>query len=70
MKRMYSLYAAAFSLVFAGAVFLLTPPRTVLRVHWQRSMSYGENVSIPVAPVACSCVDNEGCSLDHQWSQL
>ena len=62
MKRIYSLYAAVFSLVFAGAVVLLTPPRTVCACTGSARCQYGENVNIPVGATSCSCVDNEGCN--------
>ena len=62
MKRIYSLYAAAFSLVLAGSVLLLTPPRTVYACTGSAKCQYGENISIPLGATSCSCVDNEGCN--------
>ena len=62
MKRIYSLYAAGFAFALAGAVLLLTPPRTVYACTGSARCQYGENVSIPVGATSCSCVDNVGCS--------
>jgi len=47
MKRIYSLYAAAFSLVLAGAVLLLTPPRTVYACTGSATCLNGESIRIP-----------------------
>lgn len=62
MKRIYSLYAAAFSLVLAGTVLLLTPPRTVYACTGSALCQYGENVRIPAGATSCNCSDNWGCS--------
>jgi hypothetical protein len=62
MKRIYSLYAAAFALVFAGAVILFTPPITVYACGGCASCQYGDSVSIPSGATSCNCVDNDGCT--------
>jgi len=62
MKRIYSLYAAAFALVLGGAVILLTPPRTVYACGGYAMCQYGESVSIPSGASSCSCTDNTGCT--------
>ena len=62
MKRIYSLYAAAFALVFAGGVILLTPPRTVFACTGSAICQYGDSVSIPVGASDCHCTDNVGCN--------
>ena len=62
MKRIYSLYAAAFALVLAGAVVLLTPPTTVYACTGSASCQYGNSVSIPYGASSCSCTDNDGCT--------
>lgn len=62
MKRIYSLYAAGFTLALAGAVLLLTPPRTVYACTGSARCQYGENVSIPTGATSCSCEDNVGCT--------
>lgn len=62
MKRIYSLYAAAFALALAGAVLLLTPPITVYACTGSARCQYGEGVVIPAGATSCSCVDNVGCS--------
>ena len=62
MKRIYSLYAAAFSLVLAGAVLLLTPPRTVYACTGSARCENGENISIPQGATTCECKDNDGCT--------
>ena len=62
MKRIYSLYAAAFALVLAGAVVLLTPPITVYACTGSASCEYGRDVSIPSGASDCHCTDNVGCT--------
>jgi hypothetical protein len=62
MKRIYSLYAAAFAVVLAGAVLLLTPPVTVYACTGSARCEFGESVVIPSGATSCSCTDNEGCS--------
>lgn len=62
MKRIYSLYAAALAVALAGAVLLLTPPRTVYACTGSARCQYGESVSIPSGATSCSCDDNVGCS--------
>ena len=62
MKRIYSLYAAAFSLVLAGTVLLLTPPRTVYACTGSARCDNGGNVSIPPGATSCECKDNDGCT--------
>lgn len=62
MKPLYSLYAAAFALVFAGGVILLTPPITVYACTGSASCQYGETVSIPHGATSCTCTDNVGCN--------
>ena len=62
MKKIYSLYAAAFALVFAGAVVVLTPPITVYACTGSANCQYGDNVSIPIGASECHCTDNVGCT--------
>ena|GEM_PF-2577610 len=62
MKPLYSLYAIAFALVFAGAVILLTPPTTVYACGGYAVCQYGGAVSIPPGASSCSCTDNVGCT--------
>lgn len=62
MKRIYSLYAAALAVSLAGAVLLLTPPRTVFACTGSAHCQYGDSVSIPAGATSCSCDDNVGCS--------
>jgi len=62
MKRIYSLYAAAFALVLAGAVVLLTPPTTVYACGGYALCQYGDAVHIPSGASSCSCTDNVGCT--------
>lgn len=62
MKRIYSLYAAAFALVFAGGVILLTPPTTVYACGGYAMCQHGDTVTIPSGASSCNCTDNVGCS--------
>jgi hypothetical protein len=62
MKRIYSLYAIAFALVFAGGIILLTPPRTVYACGGYAMCQYGEAVQIPMGATSCNCTDNVGCT--------
>ena len=62
MKRIYSLYAAAFSLVLAGTVVLLTPPRTVYACTGSATCLNGESIRIPDGATTCECEDNKGCT--------
>ena len=62
MRKIYSLYAAAFALVFAAGVLLLTPPTTVYACTGSASCQNGESVRIPVGATSCSCDDNVGCT--------
>jgi hypothetical protein len=62
MKRIYSLYATALAVALAGAVLLLTPPRTVYACTGSARCQFGESVSIPSGATSCSCDDNVGCS--------
>lgn len=62
MKRIYSLYAAALAVSLAGAVLLLTPPRTVYACTGSARCQFGESVEIPTGATSCSCDDNVGCS--------
>lgn len=62
MKRIYSLYAAALAVALAGAVLLLTPPRTVYACSGSALCEHGNSVSIPSGATSCSCEDNVGCS--------
>ena len=62
MKKIYSLYAAAFALVLGGAVILLTPPTTVYACTGSASCEYGRDVSIPTGASDCHCTDNDGCT--------
>ena len=63
MKRIfYSLYAAAFALVLAGAAIVLTPPTTVYACGGYASCQYGNSVHIPSGASSCSCTDNVGCT--------
>jgi hypothetical protein len=62
MKRIYSLYAAAFALVLAGTVVLLTPPTTVYACSGTASCQYGRDVSVPLGASDCHCTDNVGCT--------
>ena len=62
MKGIYSLYAAAFALIFAGGVILLTPPTTVYACTGSARCQFGESVVIPLGATSCSCVDNVGCT--------
>ena len=62
MKRIYSLYAAAFALIFAGGVVLLTPPTTVYACGGYALCQYGQAVTIPSGATSCSCTDNVGCT--------
>ncbi|HXQ71283.1 MAG TPA: hypothetical protein VN844_12385 [Pyrinomonadaceae bacterium] len=62
MKRIYSLYAAALAVALAGAVLLLTPPRTVYACTGSASCEHGDSVAIPMGATSCSCQDNVGCS--------
>jgi hypothetical protein len=62
MKTIYSLYAFAFALIFAGGVILLTPPTTVYACTGSAQCQYGDSVSIPSGASSCSCTDNIGCT--------
>ena len=62
MKRIYSLYAAAFAVALAGAVVLLTPPVTVYACTGSARCDHGENIVIPPGATTCSCKDNDGCT--------
>jgi len=62
MKPIYSLYAAAFALVFAGGVILLTPPTTVYACTGSASCLNGDSVSVPLGATDCHCKDNDGCT--------
>lgn len=62
MKQIYSLYAAAFALVLAGGVILLTPPTTVYACTGSARCQYGESISIPLGATECHCIDNDGCT--------
>jgi hypothetical protein len=62
MKRIYSLYAAAFALALAGGAILLTPPTTVYACGGYATCQYGDSVSIPSGASSCSCTDNVGCT--------
>lgn len=62
MKRIYSLYAAALAVALAGAVLLLTPPRTVYACTGSAQCEHGNSVTIPSGATSCSCEDNVGCS--------
>ena len=63
MKRIfYSLYAAGFVLVLAGAVILITPPTTVYACGGYASCQHGDSVHIPSGATSCSCTDNVGCT--------
>ena len=62
MKQIYSLYALAFAVVFAGAVIVLTPPTTVYACTGSAQCQYGDSVSIPVGATDCRCTDNVGCT--------
>ena len=62
MKRIYSLYAAAFALVVAGGVILLTQPTIVYACGGYAMCQYGSPVTIPSGATSCSCTDNVGCT--------
>jgi hypothetical protein len=65
MKRiysLYSLYAAAFVLVLAGGVILLTPPTTVYACGGYATCPDGTPITIPPGATDCSCTDNIGCT--------
>lgn len=62
MKRIYSLYAAAFSLALAGVVLLITPPITVYACTGSARCANGNDVTIPYGATSCQCVDNDGCT--------
>ncbi len=62
MRRIYSLYAAALSLVLAGIILLLTPPRTVYACTGSARCEFGESVVIPTGATSCQCTDNLGCT--------
>ena len=62
MKRIYSLYAAAFAMVLAGAVILVTPPTTVYACTGSAACEFGRDVVIPSGATDCNCKDNEGCT--------
>lgn len=62
MKRIHSLYAAAFALVLAGAAVVLTPPTTVYACGGYADCQYGDAVHIPSGASSCSCTDNVGCT--------
>jgi len=61
MKRIYSLYAAAFVLVLAGGVILLTPPTTVYACDGYATCRDGSSIFIPEGATECHCTDNIGC---------
>ena len=64
MKRiysLYSLYAAAFVLVLAGGVILLTPPTTVYACGGYATCGGGTTIFIPDGATECHCKDNVGC---------
>ena len=64
MKRiysLYSLYAAAFVLVLAGGVILLTPPTTVYACGGYATCRDGATIFIPDGATECHCTDNVGC---------
>ena len=62
MKPIYSLYAAAFALVFAGGVILLTPPTTVYACSGTATCENGLDITIPQGATDCHCTDNVGCT--------
>ena len=62
MKKIYSLYAVAFAVVFAGGVLLLTPPRTVYACTGSALCKNGAGVQIPPGATSCNCVDDKGCT--------
>ena len=65
MKRiysLYSLYAAAFVLVLAGGVILLTPPITVYACGGYATCLNGLSIIIPDGATECQCKDNDGCT--------
>lgn len=62
MKSIYSLYAAAFALVFAGAVILLTPPTTVYACSGTAACKDGLDITIPNGATDCHCKDDDGCT--------
>ena len=62
MKGIYLLYAAAFALLLAGGVVLLTPPTTVYACGGYAMCQYGDSVQIPPGASSCSCTDNVGCT--------
>jgi len=62
MKRIYSLYTAAFALVLAGTVVLLNPPTTVYACNGSASCDFGRDVVIPTGATDCHCTDNVGCT--------
>jgi hypothetical protein len=64
MKRiysLYSLYAAAFVLVLAGGVILLTPPTTVYACGGYATCEGGTTIFIPDGATECHCKDKVGC---------
>ena len=61
MRRMYSLYCAAFALALGGSVLLITPPK-VCACTGSAKCQYGESVSIPLGATSCNCIDNVGCT--------
>ena len=62
MRKIYSLYAVGFTLVFASAIVLFNPP-TVLAAACSASCQYGS--SITVSGTSCSCTDNVGCTFTN-----
>ena len=65
MKRiysLYSLYAAAFVLMLAGGVILLTPPTTVYACGGYATCLNGPPITIPTGANDCHCTDNVGCT--------
>jgi hypothetical protein len=64
MKRiysLYSLYAAAFVLLLAGGVILLTPPTTVYACGGYAKCDDGSTIFIPDGATECYCKDNDRC---------
>lgn len=73
MKRiysLYSLYAAAFVLVLAGGVILLTPPTTVYACGGYATCRDGATILIPDGATDCHCTDNVGQSFAQRLDNV
>lgn len=60
MKRIYSIYAVGFALVFAGAVLVTHPPTVAFAASCSARCKTGSDIHVDGD--SCSCTDNVGCT--------